>query len=184
MTPEIMFQTDSNPPATGHLTEDQFGELLSAGADSFDPAMASAGAHLRTCEKCAAELAGLRESISLFRHASSTYANNELRQMPQVSLPARSVLSPAFTPAYFVAAAALMLAAMLPLQPMRPHTLGSAAAVSVNSSGSIVESDEDLLAGIDREISTSVPASMQALADPTGSTQYDSSASISVQRKD
>jgi len=184
MTPQLTFRSDPSPARAGHLTEDQFGELLSMGAHSTDPALASAEAHLLTCEQCAAELASLQESVSLFRQASSTYADNELRRMPQISLPARSILSPALTSTYFAAAAALVLAAILPMQSLRQHTLHSAPAVSASSSDSTIESDEALLAGIDRETSASVPSPMEALADPTGSMLSNSLDPTSVQRKD
>ncbi len=137
-------------------------------ASTAVPAFGSAEAHLLACEKCAAELAGLRESLTLFRVASTAHADNELRQMPRVSLTARSTLSPAIEPTWWVTAAAIFLAAILPMQSLRQHSMRSAPAVSAaTASDSAGESDEALLEDVDRDTSVSVPTPMQALADPT-----------------
>jgi hypothetical protein len=191
MTPQLTLLPNMVPRRPGaahltpaHLTEDQFGELLSVRTSAVYPALASAEAHLLACEQCAAELAGLRESLSLFRMASNAHADNELRQMPRVSLPVRGAFSPALEPTWWVAAAAVFLAAILPMQSLRQHTFRSAPAVSVTASDSATESDEALLEDVDRDTSASVPAPMQALADPTGSISSTASVSTSVQRKD
>jgi len=148
----------------------------------------TAQAHLLTCEKCAAELTSLRESLSLFQQATGAYAGNELRRLPQASLPNRPMLSPflapALQPAYWLAAAAL-LAGFLPMQTLHRHALQPAPAVaSSNYAESESESDEALLNDIDREVSASVPAPMQALADPTATDDTDTSVQTSTQRKD
>ena len=177
MTPQLTLH-----PSSAHLTEDQFGELL---ADTSGPALESAKAHLLVCDQCASELAGLRDSISLFRQASNTYADNELRRLPPVSLPARGVLSPAFAPTYLLAAAALFFAAMLPMQSLRQHTLRTAPAVSASTPESASQSDEALLEDVDSYTSASVPAPMQALADPNlSSTGITATNQNSDQRKD
>jgi hypothetical protein len=186
MTPQLTLLPNLVPghPGPAHLTQEQFGELLSVPACTADPAPASAEAHLLACEHCAAELASLRESLSLFRQASNAHADNQLRQMPRVSLPARGVFSPALEPTWWVAAAAIFLAAILPMQSLRQHTFRSAPAVSATTSDSATESDEALLEDVDRDTSASVPAPMQALADPTDSMSPTAFISTSVQRKD
>jgi hypothetical protein len=184
MIPQLASQpniADCAQIAALHLTEDQFGELL---ACSFQAASGSslAEAHLLSCEQCAAELAALRESLSLFRQASTALADSELRHLPQVTLPARPTLFPAMQSTYWVAAAAVVLAAFLPMQMLHRRALQPAPAFSVAVADSPVESDEALLEDVNREASASVPDPMQALVDPTSS--VDASVSTSAQRKD
>jgi len=187
MTPQSTPRTACSPLGSNHLTEDQFGELLSQPTGVRTSETTIAEAHVHTCELCAAELATLRESISLFRQASSAYADNELRNLPPVQLPARPAQTLALQPAYWAAAAAIVLAAFLPMQALRQHPLQPASASTTSVADRPVQSeDEALLEGIDTEISASVPTPMQALADPTGggSGDIDSSVSTSTQRKD
>lgn len=152
-----------------HLTSEQFGELVAwsgpDASDAADASMALAEAHLLHCERCAAELAGLRQSLTLFREASSAYAESEVRRLPRFVVPAR----PSLEPAYWVAAAAMFLAAFMPLQVLREHAVRQASPTVASSvPDRFAESDEALLDDVDREVSASVPTTMQALADPTG----------------
>jgi anti-sigma factor RsiW len=174
-----------------HLTEEQFGELIAASARTSPAETPLTEAHLLSCEQCAAELASLRECLSLFREASTAYANNELRRMPQVSLPARRLLLfPALTPAYLaLAAAAIFLAALLPMQVLRQRAPQPVPAVAARVADAPSESDEALLEDVNSEASASVPAPMQALADPTAgasstSTGTETPVQNSDQRKD
>jgi anti-sigma factor RsiW len=176
----------------GHLTEEQFGELIASSAKATAAETSPAEAHLRSCEQCAAEIASLRECLSLFREASTAYADSELRRVPQVVLPdRRPLLFPVLEPAYWVAAAAIFLAALLPMQTLRRHTAQPEQAVVAGapSAAAGAESDEALLDDVNREESASVPAPMQALADPADgasstSTGIETSISTSDQRKD
>jgi hypothetical protein len=170
------------PQLATHLTEDQFGELLSRSKDSPS---APAEAHVLACEQCASELASLRESLSLFRQASNTYADKELRRLPPISLPTRR--SPAMEPAYWAATAALVLAAFLPMQMMHRQSLQAAPAVAITVAVRPAQTDEALLEDVNQAISASVPTPMQSLADPTAdvaSVDIDSSIPTSTQRKD
>jgi anti-sigma factor RsiW len=163
---------------TPHLSEDQFGELLAGSSTSANP-------HLLTCDQCSAELASVRESLSLFRDATRSYADNELRSLPQMTLPSRRFVSPALQPAWWLAAATLMLAALSPIQMQRQHAYHANALIAgaaTTTATASTQSDEALLEDIDRETSASLPASMQALADP--STSLDPSTPLAVQRKD
>jgi hypothetical protein len=184
MTPQLASQpgtADCAAPkgaqiANAHLTEDQFGELFlaTAGRGSSD-----AEAHLLLCEQCAAELAILRESLSFFRQASSAHAENELRLMPPMAVRRRAL--PFVEPAYMVAAAALFLAALLPMQALHRFVARPVPVVASVATGQPAESDQALLEDVDREASLSVPASMQALADPTTD---GAAVQTSMQRKD
>jgi hypothetical protein len=90
----------------------------------------------------------------------------------------------------WVAASALLMAAILPMELRWQRRLTVAPAIATSSAPHTTESDDALLADIDRELSVSVPAPMQALADPTGAASYDSDASLQTsnptpqQRKD
>ena len=163
--------TDCAALGETHLTGEQFGELMGGTTETASAELAQAEAHLLVCEQCAAEFASLREAISLFREASNAYADKELRSRPRWILPARRSHSQSLIPAYWVAAAAMFLTALLPLQMMRRHTLAPPAAgvssVAVSNAASDTQSDEALLEDVNSEISASVPTSMQALADPT-----------------
>jgi hypothetical protein len=172
MTPQPVRQS------AAHLTEEQFGELLSA---SPRGTVSSAEAHLAACDRCAAEFARMRDSLSLFRQATTSYAGKELRPL---SLPARP-LFPAAERVWWTAAAALALAAILPMQTLRQHTQRPApsavcgrAAVQYDTA----ETDQALLEDISDVSSASVPTPMQALADPISTNP--TSTQNSPQRKD
>jgi anti-sigma factor RsiW len=164
----------------GHLTSDQFGDLLTAATTG------PVEAHLAACEECAAEAAALRDSISLFRQASTAFADNQLRALPPLSIPSRRLHSPTVQPAFWAAAAALLLAAFLPMQSLHQHAVqpiaSATASIASQDQTPTQESDEALLQDVDREASASLPASMQALADPTA--EDSSSIQTSTQRKD
>ena len=182
MTPQL---TQPSRIAAGtHLSEDQFGELLAQSPGIHTSETAAAEAHILACEQCAAEFAALRESLSLFRQASSAYADKELCNLPPMQLPARPSHALALQPTYLAVAAAVVLAAFLPLQTMRQHSFQPAPSVATSVADRPAQpEDEALLQDIDTEISASVPTPMQALADPT-SGDTNSSISTSTQRKD
>jgi anti-sigma factor RsiW len=165
-------RTPAQPGTAGcaHLTGEQFGELLARSARSPEPSDALAEAHLRTCEQCAAELATLRESLTLFREAGSAYADRQLRLLPRWRIPARPQ---GVQPAYF-AAAAILLLSVIPMQMAhrqsrlsRPAVAaGASAVVAAGNQARTAESDAALLEDVNSEASASVPTPMQALDVP------------------
>lgn len=172
-----------------HLTGEQFGELLARSAGSPEPPDALAEAHLRTCEQCAAELAALRESLALFREASSAYADRQLRLLPQWRIPLRHH---GLQPAYF-AAAAILLISVIPMQmahrrsqlPKPVVAAGASAVVAAGDQARTAESDDALLEDVNSEGSASVPTPMQALDNPIVATENAvESGATSNQRKD
>jgi len=194
MTPQPPMQlgiVDSTPVGSFHLTEQQFGDLLARSSGSSDPDPdpidPAAEAHLRTCEQCAAELAGLLESISLFRQATGAYADRQLRLQPRWRIPLhRHVVQPA----YF-AAAAILLISVVPMQIARRHPLQPKPAVAAGASAVVAahnqataESDDALLEDVNSEISASVPTPMQALDVPIATDPSAESVQTSTQRKD
>jgi len=160
MTSQNEFDRIPNP----HLTEAEFGSVI-AGV----PCDARVQTHLLSCAQCSAEVADLRESLLLFREASDAFAARELRRIPPVALPNRRLHSPSLQPMYWLAAAAMLLAALLPLQVIRRHEARPTPTVAVAPVERSVQSDEALLEDINRETSEAVPSPMQALADPTSS---------------
>lgn len=183
MTPQLTPQSNFASSGHTHLTEDQFAELLAASAPAADSDSALVEAHLLSCKQCASELATLRESVALFRHSAIAYADSELRRMPQISLPRRRFFSPALEPAHWIAAAAILLVALLPMQISRQHVLQQRSTTAAAVANNHPESDEALLDDVDRYTSASVPTPMQALADPTTSVSTTTTQS-SAQRKD
>jgi anti-sigma factor RsiW len=168
--------------SAAHLTPAQLDALLSPNPAARD---AAAEAHLLLCPACAAELANLRDSISLFRQASSNHASRELNSLQPLSLPTRSLLFPALQPTHWFAVAATLLVALLPLQTFRARPIQSAPAEAYSALESAEhQSDAALLDDVDREVSASVPTAMQALADPTQSETADSTITLQTQTPD
>ena len=192
MTPQLTNQpgiADSAPLGENHLTGEQFGELMAQSTETAGAESTPAEAHVKVCQQCATELASLREAITLFREASSTYADEELRKMPRWEIPTRRVFTHRLVPAYWLAAAAMFLTALFPLQVLRRHNAQpqATAVVASNTPASTAQSDEALLEDVNSEISASVPTSMQALADPNDDetvADNESSVTTSNQRKD
>ena len=179
------------PISSAHLTEVQFGELLDGSADRATNqcarALTPAEEHVLVCEQCAAELASLREALLLFRGATRGYADDQLRDSAPVPIPARPLVSHVLRPVYFAVAAALALAAFLPMQMLHSRSRQATQQVATTSTAVDVqtyatESNEALLEDVDRAASASVPDSMQALADPAANN--DLSLQKRNQRKD
>jgi hypothetical protein len=163
-----------------HLTSDQMSDLLTCPSSDREPASSigeTARAHLLVCTTCAAEFASLREAISLFQEASITHADREFDRLQTLARPAFPML-PAHRAypqtLFWVAASVVLMAGILPLEIRWQRTLSTPSAAIDTSAASagtlakVAESDEALLEDVDRELSASVPAPMQALADPTG----------------
>ena len=190
MTPQLVPQA-RRADGEAHLTGEQFGELLARFTEDVGPEPTLAESHLQACEACSAELASLREAIALFREASDAYAERELRGIPRWRLPNRRVFSHRLVPAYWLAAAAMFVTALLPLQVLRRHAQGTppavAATATIGNAASSAQSDEALLEDVNRELSATVPTSMQELDDPSSDATVadsESSTATSNQRKD
>jgi hypothetical protein len=176
---------------THHLTHEQLCDVLLASSahipeqESF--AVEAAEDHLRNCLLCSAELQNLRASLSLFRHATHSYAEAVYAR------PAINKASIAPSPRtmshvrYWAIAALLLVAVLLPLSLHRHRTSANPQpAVAIIVSPQTTESDEALLEGIAQDLSTSVPSPMQPLANPTAElamAQSTPDQSTSTQRK-
>jgi hypothetical protein len=204
--PQADEPVNSRPDVGGdmHLSSEQMGELLDrafSGGEAVRGDTATetvAEAHLRECAVCAAEFASLRETLSLFQEASIAHADREFgrMQLPAMHrLAGRRAAYTALEPMLWLAAAGLLLAALLPMELRWQHALRGGAGVAVttsngagSSSTSNSNADEALLEDINRDLTASVPAPMQALADPTGAStaqaSLQSGSQTSTQRKD
>ena len=168
-----------------HLNEEQIAELIAAGSRELmqDPGLAALQAHASQCAECAAEIDTLRESIALFREASTAFAQSSLEAMPLLRVPERRpwLVHSAW---WAAAAAAVALAVFVPfhINPHQPAVTPAAQPASIASRAVPAESDEALLEDVNRQLSRSVPSSMAALADPTSN--FPASATNSTQRTD
>ena len=68
----------------------------------------------------------------------------------------------------WLAASVILVAGVLPLELRWQRPEAAPISVATTASAHTAESDEALLEDINRELSASVPAPMQALVDPTG----------------
>ena len=105
---------------TPHLTHEQLCDfVLDLAPHPLSSDFAALQQHLANCPACTAELATLRSSISLFRDASTACARQQLAQFH-----ANNTLTPRphafFHPIYWATAAAMIVAAALPLTLHRP----------------------------------------------------------------
>ena len=166
-----------------HLSHEQLCDLIFADLSS-DPADDSGVVHehLRACLICSAELKSLRDSLTLFRDASVSYARQQFAHSPlrrSSIAPPQSYLT---QPLYWAAAVLVLVAALFPLSMRHPRSVSPAHTKATLSSPAAAQSQSDaaLLADIDRTLSGDVPAPMEALADPTAQR---STSSTSAQRK-
>ena len=161
----------------GHLTHEQLCDMLLARAPHpLSSDYAALQHHLANCPSCTAELASLRTSLSGFRKASTSYARQQLIQFHLAGTPTPS--KSLFQPIYWAAAAALCIAAALPITMHRQTpTVPVSLASTVKPATS--QSDEVLLEEVNQEISAPIPSPMQPLADPTASSAANSSTSPS-----
>jgi hypothetical protein len=158
---------------TPHLTHEQLCDLL-----VIEPApdLHEAGRldqleeHLRDCEHCSAQLASLSQSLADFRSTTKAWASHEWtsQQANSRSLHPLRPTRVLTLPALWAAAAALVIAAMLPLTQHHnapPAPAPQAAAIATQTPAN--QSDEALLEEIDQTLSSSIPSPMQPLNDPT-----------------
>lgn len=157
-----------------HLTDQQLNELLAASPRELQQMsgaseLALASSHAALCEECGARFASMRDSLALFRDATTAYADARQHRVPAWHLPIRGF---SFPPVFWTAAAAAaLLAVVLPLQMVLRHSQPSAAqqTVAAVSPHPASDSDQALLDGVSRELSESVPSPLDALADPVAS---------------
>ncbi len=171
-----------------HLTHEQISNLLIADPTICDldlpqtelDSEAHIVAHLRACEVCSGELMSLRQSLVGFREATTLYSANA----PQRRLVPVRRFTATFALWTATAAAVLVAGVLMPLNLHKAHPVATpvqtvagnaASAQNAVSAKPTTQSDEELIAGIEQDLSASIPSSMQPLEDPipssTNSTQ-------------
>ena len=156
-----------------HLTDEQMSGLL----DQPKAAGATLRLHLQSCPDCRLELASLRESLSNFRLAATSLS----AQTP--GLAARSETPRRMSFHLHRHAWAATFASVVVLLGVSVSIIGSshvspavnAPVTSVAQSDPVTESDEALLDGIQRDLQTSIPPSLEPLAVSAASSTTNSS---------
>lgn len=168
-----------------HLTHEQLCDLVLADSQ-LAPSQAE---HLRSCSICAAEYASLQQSLSSFRSATVSWADHTSASRVWSSTTHLLALTPSVPssalrrlvarPLLWASAAALVLATAIPFA-LHRHPAPSTARTTPNVQQHAPQvdhiGDEALLEEVDQTLSSSIPAPMQPLADPTAgsSTPIDS----------
>ena len=140
-----------------HLTDQQIAELLDNTAGAITQQ------HLLHCPHCQAELASLRASLSNFRVAATNLAASETPALSpcRIVAPTRSFRRNAWAASLATVAAMLALSVAL-IHPNAPGTKD----IPPNVVTPAPVSDDALLDGIQQDLSTSIPPSLQPLAGP------------------
>ncbi|MDE1177842.1 MAG: hypothetical protein PW789_14775 [Edaphobacter sp.] len=168
---------------TPHLTHEQLCDLLLSNHATDEwifasPELEAAHDHVDGCPSCAAELATLVQSMTLFRTSTDAWSHHaqshqSLVQASSLKQAARHRSGLLHAPLAWAAGAALALAIAVPYTIHHMDTVADEAA-SVNTPAAretprTTQSDEALLEEVNQTISSSVPTPMQPLADPTAS---------------
>src|SRR6202035_1223594 len=104
-----------------HLTHEQLCDfVLDLAPHPLSSDFAALQQHLASCPACASELADLRGSISLFRDASTACAHQQLAEYHANNVALTPRPHAFFHPIYWATAAAMIVAAALPLTLHRP----------------------------------------------------------------
>jgi hypothetical protein len=152
---------------TSHLNDEQMYSLLDEAPN------AEAQAHLLACVACQQEFSSLRGSLGNFRSAATSFAAAEGPSYAPRMNAVRST-APRLAPRIWagsLATAALLLAVSVSV--FHPGTPGPETATNTAPQAPQVTvapvSDEALLDGIQRDLSTSVPPSLEPLEVAAGS---------------
>lgn len=157
--------------STIHLTEEQFYDLVIACPSENSPELKHLRAHLLRCPECAAELASLRQPLADFGSSVTAWASHHSANRTWTHPPHSSPFGP--LSAWLLAAAALILLIGLPFVTHRDsHEIAAQNSPHSNrhtsaASSSTTIGDEALLEEVNQTVSSSIPAPMQPLADPT-----------------
>ncbi len=166
-----------------HLTNEQFHELLFApeSLDAGQTRLLADRDHLNRCEACREEFSSLSHSLGSFRRAATQFsAAKAPNRLLAPSARAGLFTLPRLVWAGGVAAALALGAASFnaahhPVAPTAAAVQTQANVLEARSSGPEAQSDDALLKGIDQDLSTAVPPSLQPLsvtasAEPAAST--------------
>jgi predicted anti-sigma-YlaC factor YlaD len=154
---------------THHLNEEQLYTLLDAPANDAPASVTPAQQHLRECAHCRAEFAELQASLAGFRHLTTSLATPPPALRHTVPAPKLTfhMFSRHGIAASFATALLLLGVSLSVVHPHRNALTPPATNVTSEVASSL--SDEALLDGINRDLSASVPPSLQPLALPADS---------------
>jgi hypothetical protein len=159
---------------TPHLTHNQLCDLLLASPLQQNDVSASEAQvseiqdHLRGCYACSAELATLTTSLSGYRETAHAVAQRDFTPLPRTAPAPLLAHHSLLHPVYWAIAATALVVALLPFTtPRHPSIVQPqpTRAVAAPVAGG-AESDAALLEDINKDLSASIPPSMQPLADP------------------
>ncbi len=155
-TESSTMSTTSNKTSS-HLTEEQIYELLDQPNEA-----GQAQQHLASCQPCAKEFAAVRESLEGFRLAANGLAEERFSPVLAVRGGLLSGMRQSLVAwPMGLAAAGVLLAASVTMV----HRAGPTVPVNTASvTAAPLESDEALLDGINQDLSTSVPPSLEPLS--------------------
>ncbi len=145
-----------------HLTDDQMAQLLDETAGAITQQ------HLLSCAQCRTEVAELRAALTGFRAAATGLAAAEaptLHPRPAAASPAPIGFRRYAWAASFATVAAMLALSVSLLGPAHPGGKAVPAVVTAQTNAPAV-SDEALLDGIQQDLSTSIPPSLEPLAVP------------------
>jgi hypothetical protein len=162
---------------TPHLTHEQLCDLLlECAPHPLSSDFVSLQQHLSICPACATEFQNLSASLSLLRDAATSYTRLQPPQLDADKIAALPMPKTLFQPVYWAAAAAILVAGVLPLTLHRQTPPSPPLPAAVTAPAHTQESDEALLEEISQELSTPVPSPMRPLADPTATSSETQSA--------
>ena len=151
---------------TIHLTDEQMYDLLEPSANP------AAQPHFRSCSRCQAEVASLRESLAIFRDATTDVAAIAAPKLPPaIALTNSWSFGPKVWAASFATATAVLAVSISVLHPMHRNPVTNTTPGSAPQAALTNESDDALLDGIQQDLSTSIPPSLEPLAVPAASSE-------------
>jgi hypothetical protein len=155
--------------ADRHLTDEQIFALLDE-QEHIEPTLQL---HLLACPACAAELTTLRGSLANFRIAAINLASEVPPLAPRTAPAPRQRIRRRAWAASFATAAAMAALSIALIHPQ--HTTSGSQARPNAPAVQDVESDEALLDGIQQDLSTPIPPSLEPLALPAASNTHSTS---------
>jgi hypothetical protein len=150
-----------------HLTDKQMYELLEPVSNG------DATQHLQSCSTCQAELTHLRASLATFRSTATNFAAAAAPMRPPIaSRISKRLFGPKVWAASFATATALLAVSISVFHPAHNGS-GTTTATTTNTLqvAPATESDDELLDGIQSDLSTSIPPSLEPLAVPAASSE-------------
>ncbi len=156
-------------PPDQHLSDEQMFGLLELADHPAEPEQSGSAArlHLAACAACRQEFAGLRDSLANFRVAATGFAAAEgPKHAPRLVVARQPHRFRRHAFAASFATAVVLLVSFVHVDRSSPVRVPISPAIQAPIAS---ESDEALLDGIQTDLSTSIPPSLEPLAVPSAS---------------